>query len=170
MHRDRADGIVDLEAPFDPVMHLVDDHHNDRCDQQCLDRMIEVVASGAGNDSRQTAGIRPVGVAFGHDIAGHQAATQRHDEVEGDGRERRWLQIDIGRRPEHAVTRLHVVERDVAGRVKPPETGVDQEQADTHQPRILRRDIARRAVCPELSDARAQVDELSASSIGKVPA
>ena len=47
MHRDRADRVVDLEAPLDPVVQLVDDDDDDRRDQHRLDRMVEVVAGRA---------------------------------------------------------------------------------------------------------------------------
>ena len=50
-------------------------------------------------------------------------------------------------------------DRDVAGGVEAPEAGVDQEQTDRYQPRIVGRDIARRPVRPEFADARTENDQ-----------
>ncbi len=47
----------------------------------------------------------------------------------------------------------------VAGGVEAPEARIDEEQADGHQPHIVGRDITRRAVGPELADARTEHDE-----------
>src|SRR5258707_7759093 len=60
---------------------------------------------------RSPARERPVRVGLGDDVAGHQPAAQRHDEVEGDGGEGGRLEIDVGGRPEHAVAGLDVVDR-----------------------------------------------------------
>jgi hypothetical protein len=124
-----------------------------------LDWMVEVVPGGGGDDTGKAARERPVWVRLRYQIAGHEPATQRHDEVEGDGGQRRRLQIDVSRRPEHPVARLNIIKRDVARGVETPEAGVDQEQPDTHQPDVLRRDIARCPISPELANARSEVDQ-----------
>ena len=163
VHRHGAHRIVDLEAALDEVVQLVADDGHDRADQHRLDRMIEIVAGRGRDDAAKPRRERPEGIALRDDVAGHHPARQRHQEVEGDRRERGRREIDVGRRPGLAGdltgNRGRADDRDVAGGVEAPEAGIDQEQADRDQPDIVGRDVARRAVGPELADARAEHDQ-----------
>ena len=49
--------------------------------------------------------------------------------------------------------------RDVAGRIEAPEARIDQEQPDRHQPGVVRRNVAWRAVGTEFADARTKHDQ-----------
>ena len=103
VHRDRPHRIVDLELAFDPVVQLVGEPRCRHADQHRLDRMVEVVAGRCADHAGEAAGIGPERIAFRDQVGHHQAARQRHQEVEGDGRCRGRCEIDVGRRPEQFV-------------------------------------------------------------------
>ena len=137
-------------------MHLVHEDDPDDRDDHRLDRVVEVVAGGCGDDARETRAVRPERIALRYPVAGQQTAGQRHEEVEGDGAQGGRPQVDVGGRVEHLVPRLDVPHGNVAGHVEAPEAGVDQEQPDRDQPGVAGMDVARRSVGRELPDPGAE--------------
>ena len=99
----------------------------------------------------------------GEDVAGHHAARQRHQEVEGDRRKRCWREINIRRRPgiagDLACDRRRIDDGNLAGRVETPEARIDHQENGTDQPGIMRRNIARRSISAEFPQAGPQHDE-----------
>ncbi len=133
MHRDRTDGVVDLELVFDPVVHLEGDEGTAAADQHGLDGMVKIVARRGADNAGETAGVGPERVTVGNQVSHHQAAGKRHQEVEGNRGQRGRLQVDVGGAEEglafdfeHARA-VNVDNRNVTGDVETPETGIDQE-------------------------------------------
>src|SRR5215213_8615764 len=169
MDGDGTNGVIDLEAPFDPEMQLVANRYYDCANQHGLDRMVKIVSSGSGYDTTQPARERPVRIAAGNQISRQHPAGERHQEVEGNCRQRGGRQVDRRCRPGvtgylsgstgHINDACRADDRDVARGIKSPETGVDGKQTDTDEPGIVRRNIARGSVSPELANTRSQHDQ-----------
>src|SRR5690606_27441637 len=76
VHSHRAHGFADLEPTSDPEVELLDQESADGADDKSLDRMVEVVSGGGGDDAGETTRVGPERISPGHHEGGEQTARQ----------------------------------------------------------------------------------------------
>ena len=153
VHRHRADGVVDPEAPLDEPARVEDEHGGQHRDQVGERRGVDVRARRDPDHAGEAAGDRPERVPAAGEVAAGEPAREAHRDHHRDRAERGRAEVDA--RPARERRRADHQARAVE-RVEP---GEDQHQPERGDVQVVGSELARQPVAGVLPDARSEVEE-----------